>query len=443
MMYRSSLLSWSLLIITLLFVVSCGDEDQSTETPVDISTDISSVEGEEEVEIDQKNILYFLNKLPSSLFDSTIAPLSGEVLTNLAKTGEAESWKIVDRTEKKLTIKDQAGSSELRLFMLEEENEVPTFLSCWMDETGTSLSCVQEDLNGSLREVPLISGVKAKDFFSPATYFEGIEAYDEKLQYSVVGTGTAIRAELKGLPYDKLVENNVILRWNGSSYKVEKMGKSLSKIDREQNNLYAWVDRINIRQLPDVKSPIVANARKDELLKINGGRTDDTEMIVVRGVAYEDYWYSVLTKNQVEGWVFGGVVKRKDEEKGNGAINTREFDFPYFGKENLRSWKRLSSSGGVLTYQKGNLFLEIYRSPQRESGYRRSYKLMDADKKVLKEREFSFETDPVFVANEEVIDHTVSPAKRFSRFQRFDRHYFDLNNLPEMANTEWKVEVVK
>lgn len=211
--------------------------------------------------------------------------------------------------------------------------------------------------------------------------------------------------------------------------------------------LYTWVDQLNLREAPDRKSKVVATIQSEEPLAYTGERSDQHETIVLRGVAYEEPWLQVTTANQVEGWVFGGAVKRKEETKGNALINDQQFDFPHFGRFDLKTWEKVKTnneSGGdaeidITTYQKGNQILEITKSDVGEYGYSRSYKLMDANKKMLNLRELKFDVDPQFAITETVTDYTKQPAKQYMRSQKINKHFMQLNAIPEMANGPWKV----
>ena len=74
-------------------------------------------------------------------------------------------------------------------------------------------------------------------------------------------------------------------------------------------------------------------------LIFTGERSDKPETIVLRGVAYYEPWLKIKVDDNNEGWVFGGAVKRKDEEKGNAEMTATKFDFEKFGQFNLSSWK--------------------------------------------------------------------------------------------------------
>ena len=212
------------------------------------------------------------------------------------------------------------------------------------------------------------------------------------------------------------------------------------------NTLYSWVDKLNIRDTPSLKGRSVTSAQSDEALTYKGEKSDKTEMIVLRGVLYDEPWLKVETKNGEEGWVFGGAVKAPNESKGNEIISDTDFDFPHFGNFDLKEWKNLGTkdeSGGdadinTTTYKRRSLTLEFSKVEVGEYGYQRLYKLIDANGKIVKERAFKHMADYQFGEMiEEVKDYTVSPAVRYKRSQIINKHYSQLNSLPLMVNGDW------
>ena len=217
-------------------------------------------------------------------------------------------------------------------------------------------------------------------------------------------------------------------------------------LSQTKDFLYAWVDQLNIRSNPNTSAEKVASVQSDEALEFTGDRSDNSETIVLRGVAYNEPWLKVITKDGQEGWVFGGAVKRKDETKGNEIIDDNGFDFPHFGRFNLRTWNKESTkdeSGGdaqntTTTYRKGDQVLEITIGDVGDYGYSRTYKLMDVDRKILKERRLSFSADVGFRELEEVVkDYMANPPKQYTRSQKFEKHHSQLNDLPMMVNGDW------
>jgi hypothetical protein len=104
--------------------------------------------------------------------------------------------------------------------------------------------------------------------------------------------------------------------------------------------LYAWVDRLNIRETPDLKAKVIANVSSQNPLLFTGNKSELTHSVLLRGVVYEDYWLEVKTPDDSSGWVFGGAVKMAGEEKGNPAPFDPDFlQYPYFGTFDLSNGK--------------------------------------------------------------------------------------------------------
>ena len=233
--------------------------------------------------------------------------------------------------------------------------------------------------------------------------------------------------------------------------KLEKEGAldstSLSsQISKESEFLYTWVDKLNIRKTPDTKSQTVTIVESKTPLKYTGEKSEESESIVLRGVCYDEPWLRIITPDKMEGWVFGGAVRRKGESKGNKIITEEHFEFPHFGSFNLKEWERLSQkdeSGGdaeIITtiYKKGNQVLEISYIDVGDYGYGRTYRLMDSDNKILKERELNFSADAEIRELKEVVkDFTTQPRKQYTRIQKFKKHHSQLNALPLMVNGIW------
>lgn len=221
-----------------------------------------------------------------------------------------------------------------------------------------------------------------------------------------------------------------------------------SKPFQEKDMIYAWVDKLNIRDKASLKGKAITSVDSDDALEFTGTKSGKAETIVLRGVAYNDLFYKIVTKDGKEGWVYGGAVKRKREEKGNDPITDTKFDFPYFGSYDLSEWKKISSKSEgeetditITTYQKGNQYLEVTKADRGEFYYGYDYKLMDKSKKILKERNFSFSVDmDLREISETVKDYTQSTPQQYSRTQKLDVHFYQLKPRPIMALGNWSVK---
>jgi hypothetical protein len=214
---------------------------------------------------------------------------------------------------------------------------------------------------------------------------------------------------------------------------------------QQNEKVYAWVDRLNIRDAANLNGKQVASVTEQEALEFTGEKSDNTETIVLRGVAYDEPWLKVKTKDGKEGWVFGGAVKREGETKGNDPISNERFFFPHFGRFDLSTWEKQSpsneSEGDVETtttiYKKNGRTLEISQTEVGEYSYSYNYKLTESDSTVLKTRDFTFVADPELVISEVVNVYTSNPPVQYYRSQQVQKHFMQLNERPVMANGAW------
>ncbi len=77
----------------------------------------------------------------------------------------------------------------------------------------------------------------------------------------------------------------------------------------KETTLYAWVDKLRIREQPTTKSEIVAEVKEGTSFVYLNEKTDFKERINLRGTLYNEPWLKIKTENGKEGWVFGGAVK--------------------------------------------------------------------------------------------------------------------------------------
>jgi hypothetical protein len=213
---------------------------------------------------------------------------------------------------------------------------------------------------------------------------------------------------------------------------------------------YTWVDQLNVRDLPSTKGKVVARVKPNEPLTLTGETSPKPETIVLRGVAYYEPWFRVTTADKKDGWVFGGAVKRTDESKGTPVTKAKEVSFPAFGYYDLTDWsedpKSMVEEGDAETTTQTfvspeKLVLRIVSVNMGDYGYSHEYSLGDADGNLFKKRTFTFAADlGDMVMTEEVEDYTDIPAKRYIRSQEVDKHFMQLNALPQMASGEWRTE---
>ncbi|MFK7810575.1 MAG: SH3 domain-containing protein [Saprospiraceae bacterium] len=205
--------------------------------------------------------------------------------------------------------------------------------------------------------------------------------------------------------------------------------------------IYPWVDKLNVRANASLKGKAIASVDSNAALEFTGTKSGDVETIVLRGIAYEDLWYKVITSDGKEGWVFGGAVRRKGESKGNDPITDTKFTFPHFGSFDLSTWKKIETKiegeevdYEITTYQKDNQTLEVTSSDVGEMHYGYDYKLKDKNGKIIKERFFSFTGDGKML-EEKVKDYKTN--LEYTRKQVLKKHWYQLNDKPMMVNGSW------
>ena len=85
----------------------------------------------------------------------------------------------------------------------------------------------------------------------------------------------------------------------------------------KNNKVYPWVDKLNLRDKASTKANVIDTVNNGDALELTETKSPKMETLVLRGIAYTDYWYKVRTSDGKEGWVFGGAVKQENEIKGN------------------------------------------------------------------------------------------------------------------------------
>ncbi|MEO1436883.1 MAG: SH3 domain-containing protein [Bacteroidota bacterium] len=224
------------------------------------------------------------------------------------------------------------------------------------------------------------------------------------------------------------------------------------EVHEKDELLYTWVDELNIRSTPNAKGYKLTKVESNKALKFLGETSDESQTIVLRGVAYHEPWYKIETPDGQQGWVFGGAVKEKGEQKGNAPITDMSFDFPYFGAYDLSEWKfdRVEKGGGgdaentTIMYTKGNRMLTVESTEVGEYGYSYRQKLSDLSGNLLKEREFHFAADvQPKELTETVKDYAASPPRQYQRIQKIDAHFMTLNSRPQLARAPWTSSAIE
>lgn len=211
------------------------------------------------------------------------------------------------------------------------------------------------------------------------------------------------------------------------------------------NELVTWVDKINIRSEPNTKGKVVAAIPNGEPMTFTGDKSSNVDAIMLRSTLYQEPWLKVKTKDGQEGWVFGGAVKRPNEQKGNQVITATNLDFPYFGRYDLSEWKELDTtneSGGdaentTKRYQKGAQIMVLSETDMGDYGYHYTWQLTDVENKVLLERKLSFQADMDMLLTEAVTNHIETPAVEYQRSEKLAKHPVQLGGRPLLVSGEW------
>jgi len=96
----------------------------------------------------------------------------------------------------------------------------------------------------------------------------------------------------------------------------------------ENKTVLSWVENLNIREQPNMKSNVVAKAKENESLTLTGEKSDFTEKVTLRGTSYDEPWVQVKTADGKIGWVFGGAIKKPGEQQRSTKKETKPSKSP-------------------------------------------------------------------------------------------------------------------
>lgn len=80
-----------------------------------------------------------------------------------------------------------------------------------------------------------------------------------------------------------------------------------------ENTVIPWVNNLEVRAKPIMKSSVLAKVKKGELLSLTGEETGFRDTFKLEGKTIIDSWVKVKTKKHRIGWVFRGALKRPEE----------------------------------------------------------------------------------------------------------------------------------
>lgn len=215
---------------------------------------------------------------------------------------------------------------------------------------------------------------------------------------------------------------------------------------------YSWLDNLNVRSAPNLDAKVVGKINPEDALTKTGRTSSSQSVVVLRGLAYKDFWYEIETPEKQRAWVFGGAIKTKDEIKGNALISDLKFNFPSFGAYNLHNWKRIDEdvSGNDSVNHHVKRFahpgeerkLVITETDWGETGYAIQHELLGVNDKPILTREVRFDNNTKTLT-EEVITHNMYPKRKAIRTQDIGVSYLELNDRPILTRGEWKFEDVE
>lgn len=140
--------------------------------------------------------------------------------------------------------------------------------------------------------------------------------------------------------------------------------------------IYAWVDKLRLRNEPNTRGDIVAELNEGQELIYLDQKTNFTEKVSLRGQIYDEPWLQVKTDKDETGWVYGGGVKfykprvdlgKSPYDKCQGILMTGKFDAAKKCRERI---------------QKEQLAKDRQYVDQDEKGI--TFNLLSGDKKIVK-----------------------------------------------------------
>lgn len=95
-----------------------------------------------------------------------------------------------------------------------------------------------------------------------------------------------------------------------TSQETKKTPPEVVEIEKPTSiEIYVWVDKLRLRAEPTTQSEMVTALKEGDALTFLNERSDFTEKINLRGTLFDEPWLKVSTKNDQEGWVYGGGIK--------------------------------------------------------------------------------------------------------------------------------------
>ena len=204
-------------LIILLFACNQSSENNT-------KSDTSKETGLES-NIDMKS-LFSLS--PLSIFDETTEGLNLSEKNDLLKKGESASWKIIDESKTKLTIRSKHPSSEVALRFLKNKDNLDGLLfATVVNEKHTNLlSWKYSNEDKNLHKANILKKYTANDFVSKEDKLPN--SYKPVLHYQFIDDQTievSLHTWMEKEFENREIINRIFLKWNGENFE-EKIVKN-------------------------------------------------------------------------------------------------------------------------------------------------------------------------------------------------------------------------
>lgn len=277
-------------------------------------------------------------------------------------------------------------------------------------------------------------------------------AYSKTIQIFALSVIMLLCIQCKNdIKNDNAVAKEEIAVETASNSIATKEAKNI-KATNTNTTVYAWVDNVNIRDRPSLTGSVVYIAQPKDELTLTGNRSDSRETIVLRGVAYDDVWVEIKNTKEQVGWVFGGAIKKEDEEKGNLPVSDTNVDFEYFGKYNVLNWKKEKATNSAAgdatitetryTHPTDPRTMVITHTDVGDYGYTITHELLGMNDRPLNTHTIAVSTD-VGLITETNITHNRYPKRKSTREQQLDVAHFKNNGKIYMALGDWEYSEIE
>ena len=150
---------------------------------------------------------------------------------------------------------------------------------------------------------------------------------------------------------------------------------SVVQKEPEKVMLTSTMDHLRVRDQPDLSGETVYMLMENESAEFLEVKKDGERTTVkLRGFPYKDPWVKIKTKDETEGWVYGGGLKFESESEITDILIKSRLE-ALFGKEDAK---------GILKYK--NNFNKATSSVELAETYRNAKLIRDATEDILHEK---------------------------------------------------------